>query len=137
MIHAIPFKVVHPCPRPRAVPPRVATTTTTSRRSFLSIPAFPLLHPCAHPPLRRLLPFIPPSHSRSFVRSLARAPMRTHAHSGRHTYTHLYRRTLCLSPSHTLLFSLAQALPLVLSPYWLSIPACNDSMALPHPCAIQ
>lgn len=33
MIHAIPFKVVHPCPRPRAVPPCVTTTSTSLRPS--------------------------------------------------------------------------------------------------------
>lgn len=74
MIHAIPFKVVHPCPRPRAVPPR-ATTTTTSRRSFLSIPARSPSCPRARLPLRRLLPFIPPSRSRAHARTCTDASL--------------------------------------------------------------
>jgi len=70
MIHAIPFKVVHPCPRPRVVPPRRATTSTSLRPSSsparfslslslsLSPSALPprsrsLARPCAHTSTRR------------------------------------------------------------------------------------
>jgi len=133
MIHAIPFKVVHPCPRPRAVPPRVATTTT-SRRSSLLYRRF-LSFSRTRLPLCRLLPFIPPSRSRALARSLARslAHARTRTHSEHRTHTHICIDAYVLSLS----LSLSLALPLALFPYWLSIPACNDSMALPHPCAIQ
>lgn len=142
MIHAIPFKVVHPCPRPRAVPPCVTTTSTGLRPSPST--HLPLSRSPPHP-LSLVLSFAPSRFSsssfhpifsltRSLARSLAHSCLhttrvRTHARST-HTYTHTYvprARNIHMQHAHTL--------ALVLSPYWLSIPACNDSMALPHPCA--
>lgn len=147
MIHAIPFKVVHPCPRPRAVPPCVTTTSTGLRPS-----------PSTHLPLSPSPPLsLPLSLSRSLFRSfpllvvflsshlLAHALSRSLAHSHTHACTqlvcarthvaHTHRHIRTARTQHT--HAHAHTLALVLSPYWLSIPACNDSMALPHPCAIQ
>lgn len=148
MIHAIPFKVVHPCPRPRAVPPCATTTSTglrpspSTRLPLSSSPplSLSLSFSLSLLPASRRLPFIPSSRSRalSLARSLAHSCLhttrvRTHARSTHtHTQTHTYvprARNIHMQHAHTL--------ALVLSPYWLSIPACNDSMALPHPCAIQ
>lgn len=102
MIHTIPFKVVHPCPRPRAVPPRVATTTTPVAARPCLCPRF--LSFCrARPSLRRLLSFIPPSRSRALARSLAR----THAHARTCTpVTHSRTHTRTDAPSLSLSLSL-------------------------------
>lgn len=105
MIHAIPFKVVHPCPRPRAVPPRVATTTT-SRRSRPCL--FPLLLP--QPRARaRAFPF-----AVSFLSSRPLAPARSFAHP----CAHMHARTLAISHLHTHSFSVRSlSLSLSLSCY--------------------
>lgn len=68
-----------------------------SRRSFLSIPAFPLLVP------RTPSPSSSPSFHCSLSLTRVRSFARSHAHArtckraaGRHTYTHFYRRVLSL-----------------------------------------
>lgn len=95
--------MVHPCPRPRAVPPRVATTTT-SRRSFLSIPARPSPGPAserarARAPSPTSSPSFHPSLSLARLRPLARshAPARTCTLGTTHVHTFVQTHSLSLS----------------------------------------
>lgn len=92
MIHAIPFKVVHPCPRPRVVPPRHATTSTSLRPSLS--PARLLTHSL----------FLSPSLRPTFSLALARPCAHTNTH---HTQT----RILSLSHTHSSSLSLSHYPP--------------------------
>lgn len=129
MIHTIPFKVVHPCPHPHSA--------ALSFRHFYrlltlspSLFIFVFLFVCSSHSLsssfllhfnRFFLSFFPPSHFSLFLSSVSFSSFffliysLTHAHARAHTNirNRTYYPTTC------------------------SIPACNDSMALPHPFAIE